>query len=245
MKKLMSIIALLALAGSLSAASAPASLELATSLRDSRVELHKMPVTTAAEKAARATAVTQWDTAHAAEIASLLPVIDDILADSPPAGNFLITWTLNTRNTVNGKLVRPYKRDAEDLALAARLNTGAPGLDRNYYYLNYATAGEIAAIPGSRNTGTAWAVHVRAGHLGDISLRNDYYTRCLGTGLHQADYNNWFDDLVSSLMIAKKDAEAERLSKVEAFVLNQKNPVKTPGIAERLKTLRGGKQLAE
>ncbi|MDR1283289.1 MAG: hypothetical protein LBK99_21085 [Opitutaceae bacterium] len=243
MKKLMILIPALALGVSLFAASAPTSLELASSLRASAAQVSKLPVTTAAERAARTAASIQWHADNDAAVEALLPSIEAILAESPATASFVIKNVLTARNTVNGKAVRPFKRDAGDLALAARLN--APGLDRAYYFTHYATAEEIAALPGSNSAAMANAVRVRTLDLAAPDLLTAYYTRCLGTGLFQTYYNNWFDIHVSELIKAGKDADAARLSKVEGFVLNQKGDATKEAVKQRLIKLRGGKQLAE
>ncbi|WP_043582624.1 hypothetical protein [Geminisphaera colitermitum] len=240
MKKLMLLISGLALGASLATAATPAQVEQAKALASSRNAITKMPISTPAEKAARKAAVAQWDAANAESVAALIPLVDELPAAS---GSFLIKYTLTARNTVDGVIVSPFKRDPADLALAAKLN--APGLDRVFYYKHYATAEEIAALPGGNSAGMADAVSQRTLHLDAPDLLDGYFTRCLAEGLYQRHYNNWFDNKVANLVITKKDAEAARLCKEEAFVLNQKHPVKTPALTERLKTLRGGQQLAE
>jgi hypothetical protein len=246
MRKHILILIALTLGAGLYAAGVPTPVETALALRVSREVLAKLPNKTAADRAAIVAAREVWDTDNAAAVETLLPQIDAILAEDAASGGFLIRYTLNARNTgPDGKIVRPFKRDAADLTLAAKLEDVTAGGSNAYYIRYYATPEEIAALPGSRSAVFADAVYVRSTDLATPALAADYYTRCLGLGLYWTRYNIWFDNKVTSLMNAGKDAEASRLSKVEAFALNQHGNTANESVKQRLVKLRGGKQLAE
>jgi hypothetical protein len=230
MKKLMLILSLATGLCALNAAGVPTPAETALALRVSRDTLAKLPNKTAADRAAILAAREVWDTDNAAAVANLLPQIDAIFSEDAASGAFLIRYTLNTRNTPPGttRVVTPFKRDAADLALAAKLKDVTAGASNVYYIRFYATPEEIALLPGSRSAAIAEAVKSRSVQLETPAIADAYFSKCLGLGLLQRAYNTWFDAKVTALVAAGKDAEVARLAKTESVALNGTKEGKTP-----------------
>jgi hypothetical protein len=235
---------------SLQAAGVPTPAETALALRVSREAIGKLPNKTAADRLAIVQARELWDTENAAAVEDLLPQIDAILAEDATSGTFVIRYTLNTRNTPPGstKVVTPFKRDAADLALAAKLKDVTAGGSNTYYIRFYGTPEEIAALPGSRSAAMAEAVKLRSVQLETPALAEAYFAKCLGTGLLQRHYDAWVDAKVTALVAAGKDVEAARLARVDSVALNGTKAGKTAkqieAIDARLVILRAHTKLS-
>ncbi|EIQ01635.1 hypothetical protein OpiT1DRAFT_00207 [Opitutaceae bacterium TAV1] len=241
MKKTILIISAFALGASLAIAAELS--DFAQSIADlqaSRVEVTRLPNKTRADRLARQAAIDAWDAANGATVTAAVDNVDALIAERPNLGGFAIWYSLTTKNAEATAAKIAWPQDPEDKALAAKLLTVSS--HAHNYIRRYATAGEIAALPGSSSANFATAVVGRAAELGQPDLVTDYYARCLGKGLVTAGYNKWFDQKLIDLASAGKEAEGVRLARVEALAVNALKT--TPAQEQRLIKLRAAGKLS-
>ncbi|AHF92493.1 hypothetical protein OPIT5_29260 [Opitutaceae bacterium TAV5] len=241
MKKIMIIIPALVFGASLAIAAELS--DFAQSIADlqaSRVEVNRLPTKTRADRLARQAAIDAWDAANAATVEAAIPQIDALIAERPNLGGFVIWYHLGQKNKDATAAKIAWQQNPEDRALAAKLL--AVSSHAHNYIRRYATAAEIAALPGSSGVSFATAVVGRAAELGQPELVTDYYTRCLAKGLITTGYNAWFDQKLIDLAAAGKEAEGVRLARVEALAVNKLKT--TPAQEARLVKLRAAGKLS-
>lgn len=190
-----------------------------------------------ASHAERITKVNEWSATHAADVAALIPDIDEIAENNPAIAAWVIRQHLVTKNTVDGVEAKVF--DQADRSLAAKL-LSLSGAD--FYYARYATAEELAAADGTSSYVLYVAVIRRSKSLGNYAdVYPSYSAKCLGKGQVSAAYITWFNSHVKAVARTDK-AAALKLLENEQTAVSLRNDQGSKNVVDRIEVLR--KQIA-
>ncbi|WP_043585378.1 hypothetical protein [Geminisphaera colitermitum] len=199
--------------------------------------------------AQRKAAILAHNLEHKAEVAALIADhINEISENNPGVASTLIKRHLTLKNTdADGVVASVFAQDADDRALAARLLTLGTGKQAYFYYQYYATAAELADLPGTDSPGVASAVARRAKALGITEqIFPAFYQRSIGKGLVSAGYDRFFNNLVRATWNTNRAAALKLVQDEEAAIATLPADLRTAAAKKRKDDVREiGAHLAE